>query len=140
VYHGTVEGFGAGTGSAFALLPAQNATGNWIKVVQRVPVRIALDAKELSAHPLQIGLSMQVDVDTHSRDGARLPELAANRPAYATTVYSQVDDAADRRIKAIIAANDQGGGAASADSRVADAQLRTAGLTKTTRAPHVRPL
>jgi membrane fusion protein (multidrug efflux system) len=140
VYHGTVAGFGAGTGSAFALLPAQNATGNWIKVVQRVPVRIALDAKELSAHPLQIGLSMQVDVDTHSRDGARLPELAANRPAYATTVYSQVDDAADRRIKAIIAANDQGGGAASADSRVADAQLRTTGLTKTTRAPHVRPL
>ncbi|MDE2300669.1 MAG: efflux RND transporter periplasmic adaptor subunit, partial [Burkholderiales bacterium] len=57
-YHGRVEGLGAGTGSAFALLPAQNATGNWIKVVQRVPVRIALDAKELGAHPLRVGLSM----------------------------------------------------------------------------------
>jgi membrane fusion protein (multidrug efflux system) len=139
-YHGTIAGFGAGTGSAFALLPAQNATGNWIKVVQRVPVRIALDAKELSAHPLQIGLSMQVDVDTHSRDGARLPEVAVNTPAYATTVYAQADDAAERRIKAIIAANDQGGSAASADSRVADTQLRTAGLAKTTRASHARPL
>ena len=63
-------------GSAFALLPAQNATGNWIKIVQRVPVRIALDPQELAAHPLQIGLSMQVDVDTHDRGGARLPQIA----------------------------------------------------------------
>src|SRR5207237_2654930 len=63
-YHGKVAGFGAGTGSAFALLPAQNATGNWIKIVQRVPVRIALDPQELAANPLQIGLSMQADVDT----------------------------------------------------------------------------
>ena len=59
VYHGTVAGFGAGTGAAFSLLPAQNATGNWIKIVQRVPVRIALDPRELALHPLQIGLSMQ---------------------------------------------------------------------------------
>jgi membrane fusion protein (multidrug efflux system) len=59
-YHGEVVGFGAGTGSAFALLPPQNATGNWIKIVQRVPVRIALDRDELRAHPLQIGLSMRV--------------------------------------------------------------------------------
>ncbi len=72
-------GFGAGTGSAFALLPAQNATGNWIKVVQRVPVRIALDPRELAAHPLQIGLSMQVDVDTRDRNGARLPHSRAQR-------------------------------------------------------------
>jgi hypothetical protein len=67
-YHGAVSGFGAGTGSAFSLLPAQNATGNWIKIVQRVPVRIALDPQELAAHPLQIGLSMQVEIDTHQRD------------------------------------------------------------------------
>ena len=75
-YHGTVAGFGAGTGAAFSLLPAQNATGNWIKVVQRVPVRIALDPKELAEHPLRIGLSMQVDVDTHR--ARRRPPAAAD--------------------------------------------------------------
>ena len=107
-YHGTVGGFGAGTGSAFALLPAQNATGNWIKIVQRVPVRIALDPQELAAHPLQIGLSMQVDVDTRQRDGARLPQPTRRATAYATTdVYDSVDAAAAQRVKAIIAANDQ---------------------------------
>ena len=63
-YHGTVAGFSAGTGAAFALLPAQNATGNWIKVVQRLPVRIVLDPKDLAAHPLQVGLSMRVKVST----------------------------------------------------------------------------
>src|SRR3546814_14721701 len=63
VYHGKIEGLAAGTGSAFALLPAQNASGNWIKVVQRVPVRIALDPKELATHPLRVGLSMQVEVE-----------------------------------------------------------------------------
>ena len=62
-YHGTVEGLGAGTGAAFALLPAQNATGNWIKVVQRVPVRIALDPRELQSHPLRVGVSMKAVVD-----------------------------------------------------------------------------
>jgi membrane fusion protein (multidrug efflux system) len=62
-FRGTVEGLGAGTGAAFALLPAQNATGNWIKVVQRVPVRIALEPKELLEHPLRVGLSMEVSVD-----------------------------------------------------------------------------
>ena len=87
LYHGTVAGFGAGTGSAFALLPAQNATGNWIKIVQRVPVRIALDPNELAAHPLQIGLSMQVDVDTRNREGARLPQ---------PTLRASVDD---RRVR-----------------------------------------
>ncbi len=79
VFHGTVAGFGAGTGAAFSLLPAQNATGNWIKIVQRVPVRVALDAHEIAAHPLQIGLSMKADVDVrHGADGARLPQLASN--------------------------------------------------------------
>jgi membrane fusion protein (multidrug efflux system) len=63
VFHGKVVGFSAGTGSAFSLLPAQNATGNWIKVVQRLPVRIALDPQELEKHPLRIGLSMNVDVN-----------------------------------------------------------------------------
>ncbi|MGN0918736.1 MAG: efflux RND transporter periplasmic adaptor subunit [Oxalobacter sp.] len=65
-YHGVVDGFSGGTGSAFALIPAQNATGNWIKVVQRLPVRIKLDPEELKAHPLQVGLSMEVTIDTAS--------------------------------------------------------------------------
>ena len=105
-YHGKVAGFGAGTGSAFSLLPAQNATGNWIKIVQRVPVRIALDPQELSAHPLQIGLSMQADVDTHDRGGERLPQLANNSPAYSTDVFGSEQRVADERVKAIIASNE----------------------------------
>ncbi len=64
VYHGKVTGMGGGTGSAFAVIPAQNATGNWIKVVQRVPVRIALNGQELTAHPLRVGLSMTATIDT----------------------------------------------------------------------------
>jgi membrane fusion protein (multidrug efflux system) len=66
VYHGRVIGFSGGTGAAFAVVPAQNATGNWIKVVQRLPVRIALDPKQLTQHPLQVGLSMTVDVNVAS--------------------------------------------------------------------------
>jgi membrane fusion protein (multidrug efflux system) len=62
-YHGVLQGIAAGTGSAFALLPAQNASGNWIKVVQRIPVRITLDPKEMAAHPLRVGLSMNVKVE-----------------------------------------------------------------------------
>ncbi len=106
-YHGTVAGFGAGTGSAFALLPAQNATGNWIKIVQRVPVRVALEPQELTEHPLQIGLSMQVEVDTRQRDGNRLPQVVQAAPAYTTDVYDEVGAATAQRIKAIIAGNDQ---------------------------------
>jgi len=108
-YHGKIAGFGAGTGSAFALLPAQNATGNWIKIVQRVPVRIGLDPQELAAHPLQIGLSMQVEVDTHQRSTDRLPEQAA-QPAQAveTDVFRSLADVADARVKEIIAANESG--------------------------------
>jgi membrane fusion protein (multidrug efflux system) len=105
-YHGKVAGFGAGTGSAFALLPAQNATGNWIKIVQRVPVRVALDSREMAEHPLQIGLSMKVEVSVHDQGGVRLPELAHNAPAYSTDVFHSVDQAADARVQEIIAAND----------------------------------
>ena len=70
VFHGRVLGFAGGTGSAFALIPAQNATGNWIKVVQRLPVRIALDPKELAGHPLRVGLSMEASIDVSGK-GAR---------------------------------------------------------------------
>lgn len=103
-YHGRIAGFGAGTGSAFALLPAQNATGNWIKIVQRVPVRIALDAKELEQHPLQIGLSMQVEVDTHQREGERLRK-AQSTAGYETRAFGPMDEEAEQRIAAIIEAN-----------------------------------
>jgi membrane fusion protein, multidrug efflux system len=106
VYSGTVAGFGAGTGSAFSLLPAQNATGNWIKIVQRIPVRIALEPRELAAHPLQIGLSMQVEIDTHERSGERLPSIAQASQSYATEVFQSFSDLADARVKAIIAANE----------------------------------
>lgn len=68
VYHGKVAGMGGGTGSAFAVIPAQNATGNWIKVVQRVPVRVALEPRELAAHPLRVGLSMTATIDTRQAD------------------------------------------------------------------------
>jgi membrane fusion protein (multidrug efflux system) len=127
-YHGTVAGFGAGTGSAFALLPAQNATGNWIKIVQRVPVRIALDPRELAEHPLQIGLSMQASVDVHQREGSRLPQIAAGKVAYTTAVFDSVDADASRRIKSIIAANDRGGASATA-SNVATTSVARAPAT-----------
>jgi len=107
-YDGHIVGFNAGTGSAFALLPAQNATGNWIKIVQRVPVRIALEPRQLAAHPLQIGLSMKVQVDTRDRAGARLPEMAQNVPTYATDVFGAPDELADQRVRQIIAQNRAG--------------------------------
>jgi membrane fusion protein (multidrug efflux system) len=103
-YHGHIAGFGAGTGSAFALLPAQNATGNWIKIVQRVPVRIALERGELEQHPLQIGLSMQVEVDTHQREGARLQKTPATA-SFETRAFGPMDEEAEQRIAAIIEAN-----------------------------------
>jgi membrane fusion protein (multidrug efflux system) len=138
-YHGTVVGFGAGTGSAFALLPAQNATGNWIKVVQRVPVRIALDAHELQEHPLQIGLSMKADVDTHDRTGSTLPRLAAITVSYATDVFHTDDDVADARVRDIIASNEVGRIAAdtarpapAAGSRLASTQVRPRSIAAVT--------
>jgi len=70
IFHGVIAGFNGGTGSAFALIPAQNATGNWIKVVQRLPVRIALNPEELSAHPLRVGLSVDAKVDLRSPPSA----------------------------------------------------------------------
>ncbi|CAH2776662.1 MAG: Multidrug efflux system EmrAB-OMF, membrane fusion component EmrA [uncultured Paraburkholderia sp.] len=104
VYHGKVVGFSAGTGSAFSLLPAQNATGNWIKVVQRLPVRIALDPKELEQHPLRIGLSMQANVSIIKDDnGGQLGE--APNTVYQTNVFAKYGDEADAEIARIIAEN-----------------------------------
>jgi len=103
-FHGKVVGLGAGTGAAFALLPAQNATGNWIKVVQRVPVRIALDDRELDRHPLRVGLSTKVTVDIRDDRGSVLTS-AATTPAAQTNVYDTVASQADAEAARIIRAN-----------------------------------
>ncbi|HEU0198293.1 MAG TPA: HlyD family efflux transporter periplasmic adaptor subunit [Nevskiaceae bacterium] len=86
-YHGKVVGISAGTGAAFELLPPQNATGNWIKVMRRVPVRISLNPKDLEKHPLRIGLSLSVDVDIKDSNGPALAQLPPSRPVYETKVY-----------------------------------------------------
>jgi membrane fusion protein (multidrug efflux system) len=104
-YHGTVAGLGAGTGAAFSLLPAQNATGNWIKIVQRVPVRITLSAEEVKAHPLRVGLSMEVEVDVAKQDGAMLAAAPRAQAVSQTTVYDKQQAEADGLVKQIIAAN-----------------------------------
>jgi membrane fusion protein (multidrug efflux system) len=122
-YHGKVAGFGAGTGSAFSLLPAQNATGNWIKIVQRVPVRIALDPHEITVHPLQIGLTMKVEVDVRNNTGARLPQLANNQAGYVTDVFQSTDQSADARVREIVAANDSGAAPMSAERPEAGRKL-----------------
>ena len=105
VYHGKVLGMSAGTGSAFSLLPAQNATGNWIKVVQRVPVRITLDPKELAAHPLRIGLSTTVTVDTSHAEGATLDQPMVASALYTTKALSQPVGDAEKIADTIIAQN-----------------------------------
>ncbi|HEY1837331.1 MAG: HlyD family efflux transporter periplasmic adaptor subunit [Rhizomicrobium sp.] len=101
-YHGKIEGLGAGSGSAFALLPPQNASGNWIKIVQRVPVRIALDPVELRKHPLRIGLSATVSVDVRDLSGSTIGSAAPTQP-----MRADVDDAGkqlgDRLIAQILA-------------------------------------
>ncbi|MDR6641350.1 MULTISPECIES: efflux RND transporter periplasmic adaptor subunit [unclassified Luteibacter] len=104
-YHGHVVGLGAGTGSAFSLLPAQNATGNWIKVVQRIPVRIALDSKDLDKHPLRIGLSTAVTLDISNDDGDVLARAPSTTPVAQTTVYDEVAAKADAAADEIVRKN-----------------------------------
>ena len=106
VYHGVVQGLGIGTGSAFALLPAQNATGNWIKIVQRLPVRIDIhDPKQLQAHPLRVGLSMDVTVNLHDKKGPLLASAPLLKPVLQTDVYQGQMQAADALIARIVHAN-----------------------------------
>jgi len=104
-YSGHVESLGIGTGSAFALLPAQNASGNWIKIVQRLPVRIALDAEEVRRHPLRIGLSMSVDVNLHGQDGELLSTKPVDKPILTTDVYERQMQDADALVAKIIQSN-----------------------------------
>jgi membrane fusion protein (multidrug efflux system) len=103
-YHGHVAGIAAGSGNAFALLPPQNASGNWIKIVQRLPVRILLDPKELEAHPLRVGLSTAVRVDLHDASGPLVTMAVRNVPQ-PTQASAGIDPAVDERIAALIADN-----------------------------------
>jgi membrane fusion protein (multidrug efflux system) len=103
-YHGHVVGIAAGSGNAFALLPSQNASGNWIKIVQRLPVRILLDPKELHAHPLRVGLSTAVRVDLHDASGPLVTTAVRNVPQ-PTQASAGIDPAVDERIAALIADN-----------------------------------
>jgi membrane fusion protein (multidrug efflux system) len=105
VFHGRVMGLAAGTGSAFSLLPAQNASGNWIKVVQRVPVRIALDPKELAAHPLRVGLSATASVDIKQKGSAELGTVAPAARHDVTTALAEPLDDARNATDAIVAKN-----------------------------------
>ncbi|AGG87330.1 HlyD family efflux transporter periplasmic adaptor subunit [Rhodanobacter denitrificans] len=105
-YKGKVQSLGVGTGSAFSLLPAQNATGNWIKIVQRIPVRIVFDdPAQLDQHPLRIGMSLDVDVSLHDRSGPMLSQRSPSKPAFSTDVYRQQLAKADAAITQIVHAN-----------------------------------
>ncbi|WP_313645177.1 HlyD family efflux transporter periplasmic adaptor subunit [Stenotrophomonas sp.] len=104
-YKGRITNLGLGTGSAFSLLPAQNASGNWIKIVQRVPVRITLDAKQLAEHPLRLGLSMKAEVNLHDQNGTVLPAEAAKGTVYGTEIYAKQLHDADALIHRIIQDN-----------------------------------
>jgi membrane fusion protein (multidrug efflux system) len=103
-YHGHVVGIAAGSGNAFALLPSQNASGNWIKIVQRLPVRILLEPNELKAHPLRVGLSTTVRVDLHDTSGPLMSTVVRNVPQPVQASAGN-DPAVDTRIAAIIADN-----------------------------------
>lgn len=104
-YHGKVIGLNPGTGSAFDLLPPQNATGNWIKIVQRLPVRISIDPSQLEKHPLRIGLSMDVTVDTHNRNGELLTLVPQTKVVYQTMDYSADLKKANETINKILQEN-----------------------------------
>ena len=110
-YHGRLVGISAGSGSAFALLPAQNASGNWIKIVQRVPVRVALDPKELEAHPLRVGLSTTVTVDIHDTQGALIATQVRSIPIPRLSTLGD-DPQVEARIARILADNDRPGAGA----------------------------
>jgi membrane fusion protein (multidrug efflux system) len=105
LYRGTVVGIGAGTGSVFSILPPQNATGNWIKIVQRVPVRIALDPKQLKEFPLRLGLSCTVTIDTHNLQGPAVPKMVKTAPTYSTTTFEDQEEGAEELINHIIETN-----------------------------------
>jgi membrane fusion protein, multidrug efflux system len=104
-FHGKLVGLNPGTGSVLSVLPPQNATGNWIKIVQRIPVKVSLDPDELARYPLVVGLSMTATVDTHNRRGSRLPEIALETPLYCTDTYEDELVGVEEMIDAIVTEN-----------------------------------
>ncbi|MCB1108474.1 MAG: HlyD family efflux transporter periplasmic adaptor subunit [Chlamydiia bacterium] len=106
LFNGKVVGLGMGTGAAFSILPPQNATGNWIKIVQRLPVRISFEPEQLRRYPLRIGLSMDVTVDTkNERGGVIPPPQNVLEPMYYTDVYSHQEDGVQEWVDAIMRQN-----------------------------------
>ncbi len=105
VYKGKVAGIGGGTGSVFSVIPPQNATGNWIKIVQRIPVRIILDQDQVQEHPLRLGLSMNVTVDIHDLEMPKLPAIRPDRPLFETNVFATQEEGSEELIQEVIANN-----------------------------------
>jgi membrane fusion protein (multidrug efflux system) len=104
-FGGVIAGIGGGTGSVFSVLPPQNATGNWIKIVQRVPVRITLDQEQIKQYPLRLGLSMEVNVDIHDTEKSFMPQIRPEQPLYETDVFSTQEEGAEALIIQVIADN-----------------------------------
>lgn len=105
VFHGTIVGLPGGAGNVFSLLPPQNLSGNWIKIVQRLPVRVALDPEEIARHPLRLGLSCRAIVDVSDRKGEIVPRTTAGSPLYQTPIFLAEEKGDQQLIDAIIAAN-----------------------------------
>ncbi len=105
IFKGTIVGLNPGTGSVFSILPPQNASGNWIKILQRIPVKISLDADQIKNFPLMLGLSMTATAYTRDRTGQRLSRTVVRKPIYKTNVYSQELEGVDEMTRKIIAEN-----------------------------------
>ena len=105
VFHGKIAGLPGAAGNAFSLLPPQNLTGNWIKIVQRVPVRVSLDPAEIKSYPLRIGLSMEAIVDLRDQKGLLVPETNEGSPKYETSIFTVEEQGDEELITAIIANN-----------------------------------
>ena len=104
-YHGHIQGIGGGTGSVFSVLPPQNATGNWIKIVQRVPIRISIDPQEIIHSPLRLGLSMEATVDIHSTEASSIPHILPIHPIYQTEIFSKEEEGVQAIIEKIFKEN-----------------------------------
>jgi membrane fusion protein (multidrug efflux system) len=105
VFHGTILGLPGGAGNAFSLLPPQNLSGNWIKIVQRLPVRVGLCQNELKKHPLRIGLSMEATTDVHDSSGEMVPETTLGSPTYETPIYSLEEIGSETLVEKIFTEN-----------------------------------
>ena len=104
-FTGIIAGIGGGTGSVFSVLPPQNATGNWIKIVQRIPVRIVLDQEQIKQHPLRLGLSMEVTVDIHDTQKPFVPQIRPDHPLYETDIFKTQEEGAEVLIDEVIGNN-----------------------------------